>query len=326
MTEYHDLLGGRLHLYQRPRSRFWQCSTYVSGRERRASTKEESYARAKDIAEDWYLTLMGKYRAGELKDGKTFKKAAEQFQHEYEVITQGERSPKYVKLQNEKLRVHLLPFFGEKVLSDITPGSVQEYRIHRTKNSKTGKPPARSTLHHEIVVLRQVLKTAQRHGWLQYLPDLSPPYKASGKISHRAWFSPEEYKTLYEATRERAKKPLKQRWKPHCEELHDFVLFMANTGLRPDEAIRLEHRDVSVVKDRDTNETILEIEVRGKRGVGFCKSMPGVKSRSIVTPVSRAKVTPLYVMVRQAMEGPARAAKPLGRSAAKRAGGAMDCL
>jgi hypothetical protein len=61
---------------------------------------------------------------------------------------------------------------------------------------------------------------------------MSAPYKSSGKIVHRAWFSPEEYKTLYEGTRER----------------------------------------------------ILEIEVRGKRGVGYCKSMPGA-----VTPFERLK-------------------------------------
>ena len=57
--------------------------------------------------------------------------------------------------------------------------------------------------------------------------------------------------------------------------LHDFVLFMANTGLRPDEARRLQFRDVVVVSDEATGERILEIEVRGKRGVGYCKSMPG---------------------------------------------------
>jgi hypothetical protein len=50
---------------------------------------------------------------------------------------------------------------------------------------------------------------------------------------------------------------------------------MANTGLRPDEAMRLEYRDVKIVQDDPTNETILEIEVRGKRGVGHCKSMTG---------------------------------------------------
>jgi integrase len=33
--------------------------------------------------------------------------------------------------------------------------------------------------------------------------------------------------------------------------------------------------DVKIVKDRDSQETILEIEVRGKRGVGYCKSTTG---------------------------------------------------
>ena len=31
-------------------------------------------------------------------------------------------------------------------------------------------PPARSTLHDEIVTLRLVLKTATRHGWLSHFP------------------------------------------------------------------------------------------------------------------------------------------------------------
>src|SRR5580700_2539736 len=57
----------------------------------------------------------------------------------------------------------------------------------------------------------------------RFCPTSPLPTRPPGKISHRAWFSPAEYKQLYEATRER----------------------------------------------------ILEIEVRGKRGVGFCKSMTG---------------------------------------------------
>ena len=40
------------------------------------------------------------------------------------------------------------------------------------------------------------------------------------------------------------------------------MLFMANTGLRPDEAKNLQHRHVTVVQERDTDERILEIEVR----------------------------------------------------------------
>src|SRR5204862_3200819 len=100
-----------------------------------------------------------------------------------------------------------------------------------------------------IVALRQTLKTAVRHQWLEHLPDLSEPYRASGKISHRAWFSPEEYKKLYEATRKRMQKPKSPRYKWETEQLHDYVLFMANTGLRQYESNRIQFLEVTIVAD-----------------------------------------------------------------------------
>ncbi|MGH6925217.1 MAG: site-specific integrase [Propylenella sp.] len=365
----HTILGGKVHVYKRGRSRYWQCSTYIAGKNRRVSTKQESLAQAKDFAEDWYLELRGKNSRGELKAEKTFKQAAEQFLREYEVITEGQRHPRYVDGHERRLNLHLIPFFGDKGLSEITPGSVQEYRIfrldpknkpiekpfkqavrqfekeygfrsnHRTDREaevrletvkkhmvpffgdavastvtpeaidkyrehriaeldqetaiaativdrelgalgemlrwmkQRSRPPSKSTMHHEIVTLRQVIKTAIRHSWLEHLPDFSPPYRKAEKISHRAWFSPEEYKTLYEASRARARKNKGNGRQWACEQLHDYILFMANTGLRPDEANTLEFRDVEIVEDESTGETILLISVRGKRGVGYCKSM-----------------------------------------------------
>jgi integrase len=297
MYDHYELMDGRLHLYRRENSRNWQCSTFLAGKNWRKSTKEDSFGVARAIAEDWYLELKGKMRGGELKVGKTFKDAAEKFLPEYKALTYGERSPQYVAIMDLLIRTHLLPFFGPKLLLDITPGMVQEYRIHRMTSrvdKKTGAPkrPARSTLMHELVALRHVLNTANRHGWLPFLPDLSTPYKMSGKIGHRGWFSPEEYKRLYEATRKRANNPKNPRWKKSCENLHDYVLFMANTGLRPDEAARLEFRDVAIVTDEATGERILEIEVRGKRGVGYCKSMTGaVRPFVRLTKRNRTKPT-----------------------------------
>jgi len=298
MSASHTILGGKVHIYRRPNSSYWQCATYLGRKNRRRSTKETSLARAKEVAEDWYLGLRGKLRDGEIKSEKTFAEASEQFLREYEIITQGQRSEVYVDGLRWRSRVHLVPFFGAMGLSEITGGTVQEYRIHRLEQSMRtrGTPPARNTLHQEIVALRQTLKTAVRHGWLDGLPDLSEPYRSSPKISHRAWFSPEEYKQLYEATRRRAQKPKRERHRWASEQLHDFVLFMANTGLRPDEAWRLEFRDVVIVEDEATGETILEIEVRGKRGVGYCKSMSGA-----VRPFERLKARNV-----------ARAAKPNG--------------
>jgi integrase len=94
-------------------------------------------------------------------------------------------------------------------------------------------------------------------------------------VVHRPWFSPAEYKQLYHATRKHAHDSADGYHWWNAAQVHDYVLFLANTGLRPDEAKNVQHRDVEIVRDEATGEEILEIEVRGKRGVGFCKSMPG---------------------------------------------------
>ena len=65
MAETHTILGGKVHLYKRENSSYWQCATYLASKNRRTSTKEESLSKAKEIAEDWYLQMRGKLRAGE---------------------------------------------------------------------------------------------------------------------------------------------------------------------------------------------------------------------------------------------------------------------
>ena len=311
-NETYSLMDGKVHVYKRGRSSFWQCSTYMHGRNHRKSTKHESLAMAMDYAREWYMAvyvdnmrmqqsthsqaLLDKTSSFQQTEppapslhrpapaprkkvakssGHTFAEAAEKFMNEYSVITQGERNKVWSEGHMSRAKVHLVPYFGDMPVKDINAGLVQEYRIARNTNGYKGRIPSRSTLHHETVTLRLILKTAHRYGWIDTVPDISPPYKASGKVKHRAWFSPEEYKMLYEATRERAKNPSRERYRTAWENLHDYVLFMANTGLRPDESGRLEYRDVTIVTDQDSGERLLEIEVRGKRGVGYCKSMTG---------------------------------------------------
>jgi len=276
----HTIFDGRVHVFKRPQSRYWQCETFLNDKKLRSSTREESLSKAKDFAEDWYLGLRGKVKMGEPVGERKFNEAAEKFLEEFTLITGGDRSPEYVANMQRQLKLYIV-FFGEKGLSQVTAGAVQDYRVHRQsyqvkhplreEAEDKPRPPSRSTLHQEVVVIRQVLKTAIRHGWLKHLPDLSMPYKTAGKLTRRAWFGPEEYKQLYEATRRRANNPKAERWRWHGEQLHDYVLFMANTGLRPDEANRLEYRDVTIVEDEQTCETILEIDVRGKRGQAIVK-------------------------------------------------------
>jgi hypothetical protein len=50
MAEHHELMGGKLDVYQRENSRHWQCSAYLCGKNFRKTIKEESLSHAKEIA------------------------------------------------------------------------------------------------------------------------------------------------------------------------------------------------------------------------------------------------------------------------------------
>src|SRR5262249_34558035 len=137
----HEILGGLVQIYKRG-GRYWNCSASVDGKQFRSTTKEEDLPLAKAAAEDWYLGLRGKAGAGLLVWEKTFAQTAKQFENEYEIITEGQRSKKWVDGHKIRIRLHLNPFFGSLGLSQITAGKVQEYRVHRMKaTTRSGKPP-----------------------------------------------------------------------------------------------------------------------------------------------------------------------------------------
>lgn len=53
--EKHEAVGGRVNIYRRPNSRYWQCQGSFSGRSQRASTKTENLDEARRFSENWYL-------------------------------------------------------------------------------------------------------------------------------------------------------------------------------------------------------------------------------------------------------------------------------
>ncbi len=284
------ILGGKVRLYRRGDGSNWHCAAYYKGKEHRQTTKEDSFELAQEKAEDWYLELRGKARAGLLKaEGKPFNAAADAFMDDYEASIEGQRSPKWIAEHKAHIENHLKPFFGKYTVLEIDQDLAQEYRVHRFQNPYVRKPAradadkpkpaprptAHKTIENEIITLRMILKFCVRKAWLKTVPDVSAPYQKQKKVGHRPWFTPEEYKILYKATGAyKNRNDLRdwERW--NAEQLHDLVLFLANNGLRPDEAKNLEHRDVAMVRDASTRELILEIAVRGKTGYGPCKSRP----------------------------------------------------
>ena len=193
----------RVQIYRRGKSRFWQCAARVGGKRFRESTHSENLDHAKDIAEEWYLDLRGKLRRGEiLKKDHKFKEVAEQYLREMRVLAATVRSAKYIEMVEMRLRVHILPFLGDKPLSEINRGLVQTYRVKRAEDNIArtarpaqggqpaipGKPLARSTMTQELVIIRQVLKHAEGLGWIPFVPSLSQPSMTHGNNALRAGF------------------------------------------------------------------------------------------------------------------------------------------
>lgn len=74
MPESHSLMDGKLHVYRRENSRFWQCATYLNGRNHRQSTKETNIAFAREFAREWYLDRVAEARLR--KSGKLLQEHA----------------------------------------------------------------------------------------------------------------------------------------------------------------------------------------------------------------------------------------------------------
>ena len=64
----------------------------------------------------------------------------------------------------EKVNRWLVPFFGDKRLTEITPDEVEAYRAQR--RLKNGKPPTIATLNGDHAILKQMLYQAVKRGLL----------------------------------------------------------------------------------------------------------------------------------------------------------------
>jgi len=51
----HTIMDGRVHLYRREGSRFWQCAVFLTGRNYRQTTRQENIAYAIAFTREWFL-------------------------------------------------------------------------------------------------------------------------------------------------------------------------------------------------------------------------------------------------------------------------------
>lgn len=275
----------KLVLFTHPnqQSNNWYAGFYHKGKFVRASTKTDHKTDALKIAEKWFLEQQHHIANGTGLSAKRLFKDVIELVREDLLIKRNSAS--YQKSMMTLLGEisYVGRFFGHIPVDEINSDTWDEYRswLFKTRQNE-GKPlQSEKTIHQHKIAVMRVLKTARKKKFVENLvvfEDIDRPKKTT--TLPRIHFSLDEYRQLLEASRRniifhRDTAPNKGRWLNTALEMHDFIIFMANTGMRVGECLELEFRNVRIEKRSiRINDALEEREVcvisvvRGKRGAG----------------------------------------------------------
>ena len=264
-----------LHIFKRETGG-WYAGFHKGNRYHRKATSTHHLPTALALAEDWYLDCKAAIRINQFKPDRKHsvrevaKVALEKFQAK---VDRGERSPSYLSGIKLLLDIDILPFFGPMDVADVGPAKWSEYeeRLRESKPKLT-----RQTLHQHRNALRVCLNEAVRKEWIERLPTLKIDAIAKREQKPRIWFEPNEMRLLLKTARAHMLELRNTRWRHDAEECYDFIIWMANTGMRVGEAHNVRFCDVQVETelcgDGVTRRLCLIRNIRGKRGTGECRS------------------------------------------------------
>lgn len=176
---------------------------------------------------------------------------------------------------------YFIPFFGDARVNDMPDAFVEKYwnwriNYHNPENwedeedipSNAAKVPAQKTLDMEAGMLRQIFRWGRRIGFVKREPWIkATKVKHTRGVERRPSFDEAEWKKVYTFLRDWVKEAMVSTAEKRGGRLHrsgpnamhryqrelirNYLLFMANSGLRPSEARQLRWRDLRVKGRRE---------------------------------------------------------------------------
>lgn len=257
------LRDGDVVLYKRENSDKWQARYKLGNKKwERISTKErnvdwagkvacEAYDRARFLADEDIVITSKKF-------GAVAKVVAKQLQDELD--GGGGKSVYYTYIS--VINKYLIPFFEKYNVNGIDYEALTKFDKWREK--EMGKKPRASTITNHNTTLNRVLDYAVDMGYMSkvHLPNLQ---NEGTKSEPRPAFTKTEYKSLTSFMTTWCKKGHTQKTKDMREMLRDYVLVLANTGMRHGtEALNLKWKDIHWITTN--GERYLQFTVNGKTG------------------------------------------------------------
>ncbi len=261
--DYLDLRGdGRIVLYKRAdhQNPKWTVRLKIPETEGFVvkSSKTTNDYEARRFAEDLYYKLEGKARRGEPIKTPSFRQVFAAWASAQNIDLHI-RSKKYVNGNVRRVEIWLLQFFGETAIDLVTENRLGDYAEWRQSQMKR---PAVHTLKNERTALNQMLRFAKRKNYIRKLPEF---HIKSDKTNARPDLPEVEWQRLVNSfddylARSRGRRVRRERFY-----LRQYVLLLAQSGIRVGEARRLKWRDLSETKTL-AGEVRVVLTVRGKTG------------------------------------------------------------
>jgi len=308
MTNVHELKDG-LIIFQRTdvQHRNWYCRIKIPNEDRYKFKSLEiadiADAKKKAFRMDADISFRIEHKVPIFE--KTFEQVATEYMaHQDRLVAAGKITKNRSKIVSSYITCHLIPYVGPNTaMTKVTEDHWEDYaryrkeegmnrppeKKHKTLRSsegdadgtgtgedeKKGWPAKDGTIVQEMKTFRGIMNFAAKKKYilLDQVPDGDMPQDKA----RREAFTPEEYKHLYTHSRE--------KWVPDCDTklhsfyrtmVHNFVLIMANTGMRPPEARNLRWRDVHTRSDKQGRQFVF-LNVWGKD-----------KYRELVAPITVA--------------------------------------
>ena len=219
----------------------------------KTSDRDEAYRKAIDLFDEL------KYRAKAGEDLKS--RLATKVIDEY-LASQTHKS-RFVS-SNKQIGDHFRSFLGSKPMATIDARLMAGYFANRRTQRHKGKKISENTLHAEAGEITRFLRWAKEMKYLREVPSFEKPKL---KANPRPVFDEKAYRTLTSNARHWIAKASHPSVKRDRVLLWNYVLILANTGIRVGEARELQWRDIRIINQPAQEQLIFAFRVSGKTGM-----------------------------------------------------------
>lgn len=255
------ILEGAATLYQRPKTPFWSVRYKVGSKWLRTTTKQKKLADAKQAAVKLVTNAWFRLENDLPVVSKRFKQVANlAIKRMQDLIDNGQAKvsyKRYIQVTNK----YLIPFFAQHNIDKIDHALLLKFDAWR--QIKMQGVPSQSAKNTHSAALGRVFEEALIRGYMQ---QAQIPYLQSKgvKTTNRDDFTLEEYIELCSYMRKWQRKARDGHEMEVRSLLRDYVLLLANTGIRPGtEGMNLKWQHIMFTKI--DNVEYLTLNINGKK-------------------------------------------------------------